>query len=95
VSLTWSKEQKPEDVIIPWFAKKGNAAGFSVDECHLVTLGWTMGYRPKDEKALRFRAALLEGTLRVADPDAFLRALTAGIGPAKAFGFGLLSVAPA
>jgi CRISPR system Cascade subunit CasE len=36
-----------------------------------------------------------EGILEVTDPAAFLEALAAGIGPAKGFGFGLLSVARA
>jgi CRISPR system Cascade subunit CasE len=34
-----------------------------------------------------------EGILEVTDPEEFAAAVTAGIGPAKAFGFGLLSVA--
>lgn len=33
-----------------------------------------------------------EGLLRVEDPSAFMAAIRSGIGPAKAFGFGLLSV---
>lgn len=39
-------------------------------------------------------AVLFEGLLRVTDKDAFLETLIRGIGPGKAFGFGLLSVAP-
>lgn len=39
-------------------------------------------------------ATLFEGLLRVTDRDAFLQTLIRGIGPGKAFGFGLLSVAP-
>ena len=39
-------------------------------------------------------AVLLEGLLRVTDKNAFLETLIRGIGPGKAFGFGLLSVAP-
>jgi len=42
---------------------------------------------------LRFRSALLEGVLRVEDAAAFTRLALAGIGSAKAFGFGLLSLA--
>jgi CRISPR system Cascade subunit CasE len=38
---------------------------------------------------------VFEGRLRVTDAEAFRRALAAGIGSGKAFGFGLLSVAPA
>ena len=39
-------------------------------------------------------AVLFEGFLRVADTNAFLETLVRGIGAGKAFGFGLLSVAP-
>ena len=36
-----------------------------------------------------------DGTLQVTDARALARAVRDGIGPAKAFGFGLLSLAPA
>jgi CRISPR system Cascade subunit CasE len=39
-------------------------------------------------------SVLFDGLLRVTDPNAFKETLIYGIGPAKAFGFGLLSVAP-
>jgi len=39
-------------------------------------------------------ACLFEGLLRVTDADAFLKTLVHGIGSGKAFGFGLLSIAP-
>lgn len=39
-------------------------------------------------------AVLFEGLLRVTDSKAFLETLVRGIGSGKAFGFGLLSVAP-
>jgi CRISPR system Cascade subunit CasE len=34
------------------------------------------------------------GTLRVTDPAKFRRVFTGGLGSAKAFGFGLLVIAP-
>ena len=40
-------------------------------------------------------AVCFDGLLRITDADAFRETLIRGIGPAKAFGFGLLSVAPA
>ncbi len=40
-------------------------------------------------------AVRFDGLLRVTDASAFRETLIRGIGPAKAFGFGLLSVAPA
>ncbi len=93
LAIRWTEKQRPDEVIVPWFERKVSAA-FSVETCELVTLGWVAGYRPKDERTMRFRSALLEGELRVKDADAFRHALTNGIGHAKAFGFGLLSVAP-
>lgn len=41
---------------------------------------------------VRLAGALFEGILEVVEADAFREALNTGIGPAKAFGFGLLSV---
>jgi CRISPR system Cascade subunit CasE len=43
----------------------------------------------------RLGAVRFEGMLQVIDSEKFRAALASGIGPAKAFGFGLLSVAPA
>ena len=42
-----------------------------------------------------FSAALFDGTLTVTDANRFADAIANGIGKAKGFGFGLLSVAPA
>jgi len=39
-------------------------------------------------------AAVYDGVLEVTDPDEFLKIIVSGIGTAKAFGFGLLSIAP-
>jgi CRISPR system Cascade subunit CasE len=36
-----------------------------------------------------------DGRLRVVDPDALRRTLTAGLGKAKAYGCGLMTLAPA
>jgi len=44
---------------------------------------------------MAFGAALFEGVLEVAEAAAFGAALREGVGPGKAFGFGLLSVARA
>jgi CRISPR system Cascade subunit CasE len=43
----------------------------------------------------QFSAARFDGLIRVADPEKFARAVENGIGKARGFGFGLLSVAPA
>lgn len=43
---------------------------------------------------LTHSSVCFDGLLRITDVDAFRETLASGIGPAKAFGFGLLSVAP-
>lgn len=48
----------------------------------------------KREEGRRMRSILCEGILQVTDAENFRSTLVRGIGPGKAFGFGLLSVAP-
>lgn len=50
---------------------------------------------PGPAMRMTFGSVLFEGTLRVADLDRFRAALMEGIGSGKAYGFGLLSIAPA
>lgn len=106
VALTWEKDQGPDAAVQEWFASKGERCGFSLSGFHILHLGWVVGYRPKrktrcgeskDEdsgRQMKFRSALLEGTLAVTDAPAFAQAIASGVGSAKAFGFGLLSIAP-
>ncbi len=102
VALTWEKGQNPEDVIRAWFVAEGKR-GFDVNTFHATQIGWGNGRRPargpEGENAnsadrLKFRSALLEGTLTVTGADIFKETVVHGIGHGKAFGFGLLSVAP-
>lgn len=51
--------------------------------------------RSKESRPMYFMGVDFEGILQVTDPEAFARILQAGIGRGKAFGFGLLSLAPA
>lgn len=57
-----------------------------------------VGRRPAGDgqrsQRLTLGAVVFEGALRVTDPDRLRAALVAGIGPGKAYGFGLCSVAP-
>ncbi|RJQ89102.1 type I-E CRISPR-associated protein Cas6/Cse3/CasE [Amycolatopsis panacis] len=45
-------------------------------------------------RTVTLTTATYEGHLRITDPDALRTALTEGIGPAKAYGCGLLTLAP-
>ena len=52
-------------------------------------------FRQQRRAGVTVRPVLYDGLLAVRDPEAFRRALAAGIGPAKSYGCGLLSVAAA
>ncbi|TVT61952.1 type I-E CRISPR-associated protein Cas6/Cse3/CasE, partial [Amycolatopsis rhizosphaerae] len=47
-----------------------------------------------DKKPITVRAVRYDGHLIITDRDAFTAALQTGIGPAKAYGCGLLTLAP-
>ena len=72
-------------------------AGFRVDREQLAVSNIGYVYIRKggpEAAAQRLRSARFEGILQVTDAEAFAKTLAAGIGPAKGYGFGLLSVAP-
>ena len=90
-----------EDEQLRWLHRRAEEAGFRI-----VSTSVTREDGPKDmlkgikhtengEHRMSLLAVRYEGLLAVADPDAFRKTIFAGIGPGKAFGFGLLSFAPA
>ena len=98
-----------EDEQRDWLDRKGQDGGFRVVSCHVIPEGKTHSTKPddesrrtqgaktEDEKPERKKMPLLsvrfDGVLQVTDPEALLQTLRGGIGSAKAFGFGLLSLA--
>lgn len=93
IALILDKEHDPEQTVREWFALKAARSGFDIQHFRLLSLGWTVGHKP-NAGTMRFRWALLEGSLSVSDAEVFSRAIASGIGSAKAFGLGLLSVRP-
>jgi CRISPR system Cascade subunit CasE len=75
-----------------WLARHAEPAGFEFDESEVrvTEVAATCG---RGGKSVTVGGALFEGALIVRDADRFVRAIEAGIGPAKAYGFGLLSIA--
>jgi CRISPR system Cascade subunit CasE len=76
---------------LAWLQRQGERHGFDV-EAALVTASDVLTSR-KGEGRISVQRVCFEGVLQVQNLDAFGRTLTAGIGSAKAFGCGLLSVA--
>jgi len=84
---------------LAWLTRKGELHGFRVLQVQVRNDGKT-----KTEKAihrndishtLELLGVQFDGVLQVIDPGLLVQAVQDGIGSAKAFGFGLLSLAPA
>ena len=83
----------PADQLIDWLVRRAESAGFFIKrDAATIKPGYV--YMNKNGKGQRLRSVLFNGILQVADPDVFRRTLIRGIGSGKAFGFGLLLVAP-
>lgn len=76
-----------------WLGRKGDASGFRVLEARVESDGKQKGLTGKGCETV-FSAAVFDGVLEVTDVEIFVSTLTNGIGSAKGFGFGLLSIAP-
>ena len=82
-----------------WLMSMGSQHGFDVlnegATPLLVQPVHAVVRNPKCAKSTRYNAGVFDGVLTCVDPHRLRNALISGIGPAKAFGFGLLSLAPA
>ncbi len=95
-------ELRGDSARLAWLRRKGIEAGFALccddDGSGLVITEESKnhGYRPQgtDKARITLQPVLFQGRLRITDAERFKRCLRDGIGPAKAYGFGLLSIAP-
>lgn len=86
---------KMEDQVA-WLEKKGEDGGFDILSVNAVNEGFSRDGLTDSGKVKHTTTMLsvrFDGVLRVTDTDVFNNTLTSGIGPAKGFGFGLLSIA--
>lgn len=84
---------KRED-LIAWITRKGEQGGFAVQEETLRTIPRGREYFQKHGQHGLHSAVEFQGVLTVTDPAKFHETFACGIGSAKAFGFGLLVIAP-
>jgi len=87
-----------DDQLGAWLERHGSTAGFRVLQIDSLVPGYVLARKGADNAkgaGARLRSARYDGVLAVEDPAVFREAILRGIGPAKAFGFGLLSVARA
>ena len=80
---------------IEWLQRKAQQGGFTVESMNLSDLGMVESIKKKNNHTYQMKhyAVQFDGLLSVTDPQLFKLTLVKGIGSAKAFGFGLLSLA--
>lgn len=85
---------KRED-LLAWIQRKAEAGGFGIgDPNNLRTIPKHRSYFQKGATQGVHYAVEFQGMLSITDPALFRATFTTGIGSAKAFGFGLLALAP-
>jgi len=80
--------------LVAWIKRKGEQGGFAVDEDTLRTIRRGREYFTRNGQRGLHSAVEFQGILAVTDPTKFCETFRHGIGSAKAFGFGLLLIAP-
>ncbi len=74
-----------------WLEGQGRRLGFGLEEASVTAYSYD-SFAPRSGETVEVGRMDFTGLLRVADPGKFVEALYTGIGPAKAFGCGLLLV---
>lgn len=86
----------PIDQLVEWLTSRAKPAGFSIDkDSTTVQPAYIYASKTGNGDGQRLRSVRYDGILKVNDAARFHETLVRGIGPGKAFGLGLLSVAPA
>lgn len=100
VGKKWVGKRVPvsRDKLVEWLTRRAEDHGFSVEmdaprRQLTVVPGYVYMNKNGTSSGQRLFSACYEGVLTVTDSIRFHETLSRGIGPAKAFGFGLLSVA--
>lgn len=75
-----------------WLAERAGRCGFEIEFVHPDGYRQHRLYKPGADRPISMSTLEFNGVLRVVDGERFLETLRHGIGPAKAFGCGLLLV---
>lgn len=80
--------------LVAWLQWKGADVGFAVDADSLRVIPEGQDYFNRGRQRGAHASVEFRGTLSVTDPAKFHQTFVTGLGSAKAFGFGLLVIAP-
>lgn len=84
-----------EDALRDWLLRRGESIGAEFMGFDVADEGYSYGKQFGNNgksRRIAFKAARFDGRLRVNDSELFAQKLAQGVGPAKGFGHGLLSV---
>jgi CRISPR system Cascade subunit CasE len=83
--------------LINWLRKKEVQAGATFSSVLVIDEGYITGQKRNVARIdlVKIKTVRFEGQLKITDPTLFGKTFLAGIGPAKAFGCGMLSLARA
>jgi CRISPR system Cascade subunit CasE len=78
-----------------WMERKASQHGFQLLSLESTDLGKVLSTKLEETQKhiITHQSVLYQGSLEVTDPGLFVKAIKGGIGGAKGFGFGLLSLA--
>lgn len=80
---------------VQWLVRKAGGAGFRIPDPEAVLARpEPRSWGSRQGTRLTFEAITFDGVLEIVEPEALRKAFVDGIGPAKAYGCGLLSLAP-
>ncbi len=83
---------------VPWLFERAQGCGFSLGTSEeptvMVTRSESLSFQKGRGHRVSLRLSQFDGVLEIQDPVAMRAAMTAGIGRAKAYGAGLLTLAP-
>lgn len=82
-----------EDEQIEWLQNRAEAGGFRVLQVAISQAQNQKLWKEKGQKPITFYTVHFDGQLQVTQPDKLTQAIKSGIGPSRAFGCGLLSLA--
>lgn len=87
---------KGREAIAEWFLERSESSwGFEASSEHLqVDNVQVMQFKDKAQRKITLSQAQIQGILKVTDRDRFIQSFRQGIGRGRAFGCGLLQIAP-
>lgn len=86
---------RTRESVFDWFVSRTEKAwGFNVNQETLQIENVSVQQFQKEGKTVTHGSALIKGSLTVTNKDQFMHSFTHGIGRGRAFGFGLLQIAP-